>query len=1175
MSRANWTEEQRQAIWGHGGSILVSAAAGSGKTAVLVERVVELITREEDPVDADRLLVVTFSNAAAREMKQRIARRLWEMAREDPGNSRLARQQLLLESAQISTIHSFCVSLIRGYFQLLGIPAEFRIAEERELDLLRMRAVQELIEEEYVAGEDSFFDLVELISTARSDRGLERNILKLYDFLRNHPFYENWMAQVLEGYDASRELSGTPWAAILLDYAADALDHCLSLNRAALELMAGDEEMSAAYQRPFQEDAIALESCRRLVKEKNWDACCREIAGFSFVTLGRLTKKYPFPERKEKVKRLRDEVKEIVKEKLQKRCFFMDSAQYKADMEQQRPVIQKLFQLAARFGRRLDEVKLERSLLDFGDLEHYALALLYQEDGKGGHALSPVAREVAERYDEILVDEYQDTNAAQEMIFGAVSRGKKNLFMVGDVKQSIYRFRQARPEIFLDKKERFAPYDGVTFPAKIALSANFRTRRETTGLINDLFAAAMCPAVGEMEYGEEDRLIPRADYSGDASCPVVLALVDPAEGEKETAEAEYIAREIETLLARGTMVEVKGNRRPMAPGDICILLRSPKNKAERYSRALEKRKIRFWAERQGGFLDAKEIAPVVALLKLIGNPLLDLELAQVLLSPLYRYTPDQVARLRAESKADSLYSIMTRSMTEENGDFRRFWEDYHRLRQLAATLSPQELLMELYAATGLMDKVRVMPQGETRVANLRLLLDYAAAFQQRGGDFGDFVDYLTALAEYDCDLRSATATAGDAVSIMSIHKSKGLEFPVVFLADTAGRMNLQDLGNEVLLDPELGAACVLRDNRRMREHDTIARTAMGEKNRKALLSEELRLLYVAMTRARERLYLVATDPGLGRLAAAASRPFRGGRLSPWAMRCGQCLYDWLAGVLVHHPGFDTALLEDAWGLEQMKGCQGVLEVRHILGRAGEEDTSSQETASTRIDQDALERMRTAAAFRYPFAGDVVTPSKLSVSELVREIGREEERYFFTRRPKTMTRQAMTPTERGIAAHKFMQFADLEAAFRSPEEEITRLRDRGFITTEEAEQMDRGMIERFFASAIGKRVMGAERVYREIRFLKEFSRAELELAAPGLGIQGDTVIQGIADCVILEDGQGTIIDYKTDRAGSMEELARRYGEQLELYRAILEEYLGVPIREKVLYSFALGKEIRVG
>ncbi len=350
---------------------------------------------------------------------------------------------------------------------------------------------------------------------------------------------------------------------------------------------------------------------------------------------------------------------------------------------------------------------------------------------------------------------------------------------------------------------------------------------------------------------------------------------------------------------------------------------------------------------------------------------------------------------------------------------------------------------------------------------------------------------------------------------------------------------------------------------------------MGEKNRKALLSEELRLLYVAMTRARERLYLVATDPGLGRLAAAASRPFRGGRLSPWAMRCGQCLYDWLAGVLVHHPGFDTALLEDAWGLEQMKGCQGVLEVRHILGRAGEEDTSSQETASTRIDQDALERMRTAAAFRYPFAGDVVTPSKLSVSELVREIGREEERYFFTRRPKTMTRQAMTPTERGIAAHKFMQFADLEAAFRSPEEEITRLRDRGFITTEEAEQMDRGMIERFFASAIGKRVMGAERVYREIRFLKEFSRAELELAAPGLGIQGDTVIQGIADCVILEDGQGTIIDYKTDRAGSMEELARRYGEQLELYRAILEEYLGVPIREKVLYSFALGKEIRVG
>ncbi len=1175
MSQNRWTEKQRQAIRGSGGGILVSAAAGSGKTAVLVERVVELITRREDPVDADRLLVVTFSNAAAREMKQRIARRLWELSQEEPGNTRLARQQLLLETAQISTIHSFCSTLIRGYFQLLRLPAEFRIGEERELELLRMQVLQELIEEEYAAGEDRFFDLVELLSTARSDRGLERNILRLYDFVRNHPFYEEWMEKVLREYDSERPLEETRWAAILLEYAVSALDHCLELNRKALEEMAGDSEMEKAYRAAFLGDRALLEECRELAASGSWDACCRAVSDFAFGKLGGLSqKKYPDQRKKDRVKGLRDEVKEILKEKLQKGCFFMDSAGYRRDMEYQRPMIEKLFRLVGRFGQRLDAVKLDRGLLDFGDLEHYALALLYQTDGEGRRVPSPVARETARRYYEVLVDEYQDTNAAQEMIFQAVSQEGKNLFMVGDVKQSIYRFRQARPEIFLEKKAAFAPYDGRRFPAKIALNANFRTRREITGLINDLFSAAMCPAVGEMDYGEEDRLLPQAQYDYSRPRPVVLALVDPPAEERETAEADYIAGEIEALLAAGATVEENGVRRPMTPGDVCILLRSPKTKAERYSRALEGKKLRFWAERQGSFLDSREVSPVVAFLKIIDNPLLDLELAQVLLSPLYRHTSDQVARLKARYKGESLYSALTRCQEGGPGGFERFWRDYHRMRDLTTVLSPQELLEELYAITGLVDKVRVMPQGEDRVANLRLLLDYAADSQGRGGDLGDLVDYLCSLREYGCDLPSACAAAGDAVSIMSIHRSKGLEFPVVFLADLGARFNLLDLGSEVLLNPELGAACILRDNRKMQEHDTIARTAMREQNRRALLSEELRLLYVAMTRARERLYLVAADPGLARLRAAAGRPFSGGRLSPWTMRSGQSLYDWLAGVLVHHPGFPPELLEDA-PPRPMEGCQGLLEVRRITSSRREEGEAAGEQAApeVRADEQALARLRAAAAFVYPHREDVITPSKLSVSELARDL-RGEERYFFTRRPKVFTRQSMTPTERGIAAHKFMQFADLGEAHRDPEGEILRLRDRGFITPEEAEQMDRRMIRGFFASSIGKRVLAAEKVYREIRFLKEFTGEELRAAAPRLEHWGSTVIQGIADCVILEEGQGTIIDYKTDRVGTMAELAQRYGDQLELYRTILEEYLAVPIREKVLYSFALSQEMKV-
>ena len=1176
MKEVQWTREQLQAIEGRGGSILVSAAAGSGKTAVLVERVIRMLTRREDPVDADRLLVVTFSNAAAREMKQRISRRLWELSREDPGNPRLARQQLLLESAQISTIHAFCITLIRGYFQQLGIPADFRIAEERELEVLKNRTVRRVIEEAYAAGEEGFFDLVELLSTARSDSGLERNILKLYEFVRNHPFYEEWMERALGEYDAQKPLEETPWGKILMEYAGEAVDYCRRLTGETIALIRGDGEMEKAYLGAFLLDAAALDACRNALLEGSWDRCCEVFSMTSFGKLSPLSRKYPDPEKKQRVQENRKAVKELIT-RLKTKCFLMDSAQYRRDMERQEPVIRRLFRLTLRFGEELGKAKLERHLLDFGDLEHYALALLYQGDGEGGHTLSPVAREVAERYQEVLVDEYQDTNAAQEMIFAAVSRRGENLFMVGDVKQSIYRFRQARPEIFLGKKEAYAPYDGEHFPAKIALNANFRTRRETTGLINDFFRAAMCPTVGEMYYREEDALAAAAEYDYALERPVTLAVVDPEEdaGDASALEAEYIAAEIQSLLERGFSVEEKGGRRPVGPGDICILLRSPKNKAERYSAALAKRSIRCWAERQAGFLESREVAPVVAFLKLIANPLLDRELCQVLLSPMYGCTAEQVAALRLKCKGKSLYRYFAAAGEELQGPLEAFQRDYRRMRDMASALPVQELLMELYAATGLPDKVRVMPGGETRAANLRLLLDYAAGYQRRGGDFGDFVSYLSSLQELDSDLPSASPAAGDAVSIMSIHKSKGLEFPVVFLADTSAPFNLRDLSAEVLLNPDLGAACTLRDNRMMQEHETLARAAMAEKNRQALLSEELRLLYVAMTRAREKLYLVGSDPGLKKLSAAGGHPFGEDGAQPWVMRSARCLLDWLAEILVRHRDFPPELLPEGRAPSRLPGgCQGRLEVVWVR-RAGEAGRAGAAAAMERVsaDPETLGRLRRAAAFRYPYPEDVATPSKLSVSELT-HASAGEERYFFRRRPKCLMGQSMTPTERGIAAHKFMQFADLAAAAEDPRKEAARLRERGFITPEEADQMDLGMVEAFFRSPIGKRVLAADKVYREIRFLKEFTPGELEEAVPGLRIGGATVVQGIADCVILKGERGTIIDYKTDRVERGEELAERYGIQLELYRAILEEYLGIPIREKVIYSFSLGREVPV-
>ncbi len=1174
MAEVQWTPEQQAAIEGRGGSILVTAAAGSGKTAVLVERVVRQITRENNPIDADKLLVATFSNAAAAEMKRRISKKLWEMARENPDNSRLARQQVLLESAQISTIHSFCISLLRSYFQELSLPASFRIAEEQELNVLRMQTVKQVLETQYAQGDESFFDLVELISNTRSDDNLERTVLQLYDFVRNHPFYHSWLDRMEAQYLYEQGIDGTPWAQILLDYAKDEVAYCNDCMRLIRELAAGDEAMLAAYAPTFDADETIIERCTSALKTGKWEKCRMAFEQADMAPLKRLMK-YPDEAKKELVKNYRNAIKKKILA-LRDTIFSLSDQQYIEDNKKLYPIITRLFFIVKEFDAAIGEVKLEHNLLDFGDLEHYTLSLLYDKKGDGVQR-SNVAHQLSLQYEEILIDEYQDTNETQEMIFSAISRDGANLFMVGDVKQSIYRFRQARPEIFLAKKSSYAAYDGKIFPSKIALNANFRTRKQTTGLINYLFTMLMNPTIGEMYYEAEDRLEARAAYEECTDCAVHFTVVDTDSDMQRTeslsAEAHWVASKISQLLQNGTMIQGKTGMRPLEPGDICILLRSPKSRAGVFEQCLKELDIGCWSDRAGGFLEASEIAAIISFLRLITNPLLDLELAKVLRSPLYGFSSDDLGILRSKGKRKNLFVQLKMQAELGNELCIGFLKDYEHVRKLSVTAPVDEVLLEIYHLTGVLHKVQAMTGGDEKRANLQLLSEYAASYRQSsGGAVDGFVTYLSALEEYGYDLPSASVAKQNSVSIMSVHKSKGLEFPVVFFCDTAAKFNMMDLNANTLLHPDLGFACVLRDNRRLCQHKTLQYWAMRIENKRAMLSEELRILYVALTRAKEHLYITASDKELKLLNESVSKPIENGVLSTWTTRSANSFYDWLSAALVHHPDFDRQLLEQPVKVISGEGELQVITVKANSITEQKEEDLQQEEAEMLPDLKLVERLAQKLGYQYPYMEDTTTPTKISVSQLTHKV--QEKEYFFARRPKVLLGQKLTPTERGIAAHKFMQFASFAAAAANPEAEIERLCKDGFISSSEATNIDRNTIATLFQSEVGRRILSADYIYREIRFLKEFTPKELSCIDPEFKVAAPTVVQGIADCVFVENGVGTIVDYKTDLVKEEETLRQRYSSQLKLYKAILQEHLNIEISEMLLYSFALNRQIVV-
>lgn len=1151
MSR-NWTPDQYLAIHTHGGDLLISAAAGSGKTAVLTERVLNLITDPVHPVDIDRLLIVTFSNAAAEEMRQRIAKRLYEKIEDEPENSALRRQVLLLGNAEICTIHAFCYRLIRENFQYLGLPGDLRLADESEIKLLEQTIADELLEEEYEKGEEVFFRLVELLSGSRNDSKVAATLLTLYQFLRNHPYYEDWADRFLNA-EADLPFDETPWAKILRDYALAGARYAEELLKISQGECALTETLAKKVAPVINEDLAMVQRLCKVLEEESWDACCEKTASVTFPAFPRISdpESVPF---KDRILSRRNETKKIIG-KLKTDLFLMSEAQYRADCTELQPIIRKLMQLVLEFDRRFTEEKVLRGKLDFSDLEHGALRLLHDRSTDRPTAL---AQALSCQYSEIMIDEYQDTNALQEQIFAMIAAGGVPRFMVGDVKQSIYRFRQACPENFLEKKKNYPLADGEHFPAKIALSANFRTRREITGFVNELFASIMNPEVGEMDYLPEDALVSSLPYDYSIKRPVtVLGLKAPKEWpirEVRSAEARRIAEEIDTLLKSGFTVEENGVHRPLQAGDICILLRSAKDRAEDYLRALSQLQIPAHTVQKEGLLASREVKTVLSYLRILANPMLDLELAEVLCSPMYGCSGDDLAKARLHSRYQNLYLTVGEKEMQKNPRFAAFWADYSYLRGRMQSVSSAELIRSICERTGFEEKCRVRPDGKFAVANLHLLAEYAFEHEKNGRAENDFADYLTRLAEHQQDLKSAANVSGGSVLVMTIHSSKGLEFPVVFLAGCRESLQHRSDNADIALNRELGFACKLRDNRAMRQHKTLALAAMQLENRRASLSEEMRILYVALTRAREKLYLVAAgskweENELEQCTA------EGRKMSPFWVRTANSYWEWMLPTIRRLPEQVEIVCDDLYEREEITESPRVCE-----------DTAEE------ADAVMLQKMHRNMAYVYPYEQDTKTPRRVAVSELAERETHQE--FLLRRRPKCLTRQELTAAEKGTVAHKVMQFADYAALAADADAEMQRLVTEGYLYREEGEQLDPAMVLQLLRSPLGERLLKAERIHREIRFLQEFTPEELQAVDPSLVIAGKTLIMGAVDCVLQEGSKAVIIDYKTDRVKDPEELRQRYAAQIRLYRAIVERQLGLSVEEMLLYSFHLGVAIPV-
>lgn len=1176
MAERQWTTQQEQSITATGGTVLVSAAAGSGKTAVLVERVIRRMTDPVAPVSVDELLVVTFTRAAAAEMRQRLSDALAEKMLAEPDNSLYQRQQLLLPQAHISTVHGFCTRLLQQQAVQAGLPVGFKVAEEAQAALLAAEALDSVLESAYRRQEPAFLALAGQLNSHKNDSGLREAVQLAYQFMQAQPFPGRWLKAQLDAYTQVKPLEKTLWMQPVLRELAMLLEAACLLSRRAADY--AQTEGLEPYLDVLPAEYKRLESLREMLPTADYDTLYRAVTGFGFDRLPPVrTKDAVAAEYKELIKDLRARVKDKLSRAAALFCGTEEEC--REDLAAMAPLAEALGQLVEQYTDRYTALKRQQKLLDYNDLEHETLRLLLDEEtGRP----TPLAEELSTRFAEIMVDEYQDTNAAQDALFRALSRQEQNLFMVGDVKQSIYGFRQAMPEIFTQKRDRFSPFDGEdpVYPATITLENNFRSRREVTDTVNFLFRQLMQRSLGGVAYEGSEELTCSARYPSENTDDHRTAwlLLDTAAGEEsvsaETAEIALIAGKIRELVGSATVQDKEGTR-PLQWRDVCILLRTRKAMT-RFAAELSRLGIPTASEAGGSLLATPEIRATLSLLRVIDNPLREVELAAVLLSPLYGFTPDDLARLRLSGGRQTALYTLLEGYSRPDGEKEAALSarcgtvlaDLRRYRTLAVSLPADRLLEQIYRETGLEAVYAARPGGRQRVANLRQLDRVARSFEQGGfRGLSAFIAYVDRLEEQGKDLPTGSIQRQDGVRLMTVHGSKGLEFPVVFLARLSGRGNNDDARRKLLFHTEAGIGLRLWDEEENEKHTTLPFVGVQSARRLDEGAEELRVWYVALTRARERLYLVYSakdmDKKLEKLAAEVPV---GPRLLPETVLRASSPGDLLLTAALRHPDFvphrpsgpDSLPAETGWVVERCVPTSATAE------EAAQRTDPVPDAALVALLQERL-------AYRYPYEALLGVPAKLAASQLSHEAMSRE--HIATARPAFLQQEGMTAAQKGTALHTFMQFGDYGRAEADLPGEVRRLVAVGFLTAAQGEVLPLDKLRRFLSGDLYARMKAAGQVWREYPFTVSVAAGTLTALPEALAGE-QVVVQGIADCVFREGDTLTLVDYKTDRVKTGDELAARYRSQLLFYKQALEPLLGLPVGQMLLYSFALDRAVEV-
>ena len=1174
-----WTKEQAMAINARRGSILVGAAAGSGKTAVLTRRVIERLTDKENPSGADRLLIVTFTKAAASEMKARISKAIEEEIKKDPTNERLVIQQMLLPSAKICTIDSFCGSLVRDHFEELDLSPDFQIADEGELELLSQNALALTLEELYQKGEKSFLDLVELLFKGRDDSFLSEMILELYRQSVSYPFPERWLSEISADYEKCGKIEEGRFGKIILDYAAEAVDYCRDIVSSTKMMISGDKELEKAFLKAAEADGAQLEFLREKLNEGKWDEVRRAAENFEFVRRGSVSKEMKSDPDVLFLTESRDRLKAVVQKTLVP-LFCSSEAEFEDDMTFFAPMTKSLCSAVTLYSKHFSELKKEKQLADFNDIAHYALSLLVRET-ENGWERTELANELRENFDEILIDEYQDTNKAQDMLFTAVS--KDNLFRVGDVKQSIYRFRQAMPEIFIKLKNELPIYESEkdNYPSKIILKNNFRSRKSVTGAVNFVFSQVMSEKTGGVDYGDEEKLTFSAFYDEkkDECAELHILETNELDTEEQSAveyRAEYTAALVEKLVKEGFSVKGgDGKERPVKYKDICILMRSMSaGRGECYAAALKGRKIPCFTQLDADFFSSPEISLMLNLLRVIDNPKQDIALLSVMMSAIFGFTADECAVLRTNQRNGNIYSCLL--FAAEGGDekSKAFLQKIEDFRRVAVCMNVSDFIRSVYDETGIDAVVRCQKGSGAKKENLMLLLDYADIYEKAGySSLSGFVRFVDRLERSKGDLPGAVGVSADAdvVKIMTIHKSKGLEFPVCIIADCASLFNRRDEIKNAIVSPKAGLGLIRRDEATLAQYPTVCHKAVKQSLREDTVSEEMRVLYVAMTRAKEKLIMVGAVKNAEKAALKGAGNINAGRkrITPFASSLAGSYFDWLLTAFLRHP--DLKELRESAGIGEKIVLPADFGMKLVIKRGYEKETPVFEKApEAKVNEELLKTLQKRFSEKYEYEELSYVVSKRAASEVDKNFVDRE--YFASSRPAFLSGK-LTGAQRGIATHSFMQFADYKNAKRNLEGEIEAVFSRGLITEKEKDAINRKAVAAFFESGLCERILKSSLVMREKKFTINVPISEVY---PELSRFSDeyVMIQGIADCAFLEGNELVVLDYKTDYLETEEEFSKKYFGQVKTYKKALELCTGYKVKEALLYSFHLSKQIKI-